>query len=509
MGAMRKQIFISVFALSALIISSSPLRADDRSITILFGPTTSEHAQQAAQSATSAARNWLGIPGASAEIRRPGVTEGQQLAKFMSAKDIEAALLDAARASSQVDLTGFLNALDKATYASARQSGMRVLLLILDSPTLTVEAENRLKQTVEFCRSNAIHVLVVDPSTPESKDRGQALKPLATGTGGVLMGDPKTLDANLLIVAPITKAGSETDAAKPASVTALNPLHVRFIRTRTQWKASGIASDVGPAHGLLIVEMPFRSLQFNETGGAYVARARVTSMVKNADGKAIWQARKEVSAKGPEKRSEERRAGNLYLVREVQLPGGQYTVDGLVEDLVSNKSWTCSEPLKASANLPGFSVSDAMFVRPANDAQDKVESDVLINYEGKALTPLLEPSFRMDQPYELQIYFIIYPDLRGGPPQMSLEVLHDGRTVARTELAFNDRIRDTSRESQDVGAGALAKSGEQKSQFPYLATIRDATFSAGQYEARVTIRQDRNTVTRSLPFRVTASAQAQ
>jgi hypothetical protein len=35
-----------------------------------------------------------------------------------------------------------------------------------------------------------------------------------------------------------------------------------------------------------------------------------------------------------------------------------------------------------------------------------------------------------------------------------------------------------------------------------MTEIRDATFSAGQYEARVTIRQGRNTVTRTVPFRV-------
>jgi hypothetical protein len=500
---MRKQVSLSVFALSALILGN-PLRADDRSIVVLFGPTTAEHAQLAAQTATVAARNWLAIPGSAMEIRRPGVADSQQLARFMPAKDIEAALLDAARASSQIDLRTFLDALDKAAYTSAHHSGIRVLIVIVDSPPPTAEAENRIQQTMEFCRSNAIHVLVVDGSKPG----GQGLKALAAGTGGMSMDDPKTLDANLLMVAPVAKPGSEADASKPAAAAVTNPLHARFIRTRVQWNGEGIASDVGPAHGMTIVELPFRALQFNETGSSYLARARVTAMVKNAEGKVVWQAKKEITLKGPSKRLEERRAGNLYLMRDIQLPGGKYTVDALAEDLLANKSWTCSEPLKATVNLPGFSVSDALFVRAANDSKDKFESDVPLNYEGTELSPLLDPAFRSDQTFDLQLYFILYPDLRGGQAQMSMEILHNGQAVGRTELAFNDKIRDTSRESQDVGAGVYGRTGEQKSQFPYLATIRDATFSEGQYEARVTIRQDRNTVTRSLPFRITAAAPA-
>ena len=75
--------------------------------------------------------------------------------------------------------------------------------------------------------------------------------------------------------------------------------------------------------------------------------------------------------------------------------------------------------------------------------------------------------------------------------------------MGRTQLPFADKVRDTTRESQDVGAAAYgAGRGEQKSQFPYLASIRDASFSAGEYEARLTVRRDHQTNTRTAPFRV-------
>jgi hypothetical protein len=145
-----------------------------------------------------------------------------------------------------------------------RRSGKRFLVVILSSPPPTVEAVNRLKQTVAFRRSNAVRVMVIDSSGAGPKDSGGTWKSLASSTGGVWNGAPKELDASLLVVAPVEKAGSEIDAPRPVAPAAANPVHARFIRTREQYAGSGMASDLGPAHGWLIVKSPFSSLQFEE-----------------------------------------------------------------------------------------------------------------------------------------------------------------------------------------------------------------------------------------------------
>ncbi len=500
---MQNRFYAFLFAFLMAAVCTAPVRAEDRSLVVLFGPTSAEHAQQAAHAVAATTLNCLKLPHTSAEIRRAGVADSQELSKFMSPKDVEQALLDAAKSSRDIDPMSLLNALDKAIYASTRHAGKRVLLVILDSPPPTVEADNRLMQTVDFCRSNAVRVMIIDPSAEGSKEGGEAWKALAKSTGGVWNADPKEFDASLVIVAPVEKAGSEIEAAKPAA--AASPVHARFVPTREQWNGSGVISDLGPAHGWVIVESRLDSLQFNEDdrAGTYLARARVTAMVKKEDGNTVWQQKKEVTIKGPLRKLKERRAGNLCFLREIQMPGGKYTLEALVEDLIGNKSWTYSEPLKTAVNLPGFAVSGAMFVRTLNESTDKFEADQVLSHEGKALAPLLDPTFRADEGFELQLYFIVYPDYRGGQPEMSLEIVHDGQVVGRTRLPFMDKIRDTTREGQDVGAAAYGAShGDQKSEFPYLAAIRNATFSAGEYEARLTVRQDRQTITRTAPFRV-------
>ncbi len=500
---MRNHVCLLAFALSIFALCSAPARADDRSLVLLFGPVNAGDLQPSAHAAAASARDWLKTPGATVEIRRRDASDSQEVLKFMTAKDIEAALLDAARASAQIDVMTFLNVLDKATYAAARHPGKRVLVAIVESPALSGEAENRLKQTIEFCRSNAVRVVVLDPTSSGQPGGGQALKSLASDTGGILAADPQALGASLLILAPEEKAGSESDAAKPAASAAASvPVHARLIRKRAKWKPGSIDSDMGPMQGAMLVETPIAALQLDDKDGYFQLRAVLSAEVKNADGKSVWQAKKEFNLKVPSRKVEERRAGNLYFIREVQLPGGKYTLEAVVQDLNSGKSWNFSEPLRASSNLPGFSVSDAFFVRKLNESSDKFEGDQGLNYEGRALAPLLDPAFQADRPFDLELYFIMYPDLRGGQPQISVEILRDGQTVGRSQLALNDSIRDNSREGQDVGSGAGAKNGEQKGEFPYIAAIRNATFSAGQYEARVTVRQDKQTITRSVSFRV-------
>ena len=500
---MRNYVCLPAFAILTLATFVVPAHADDRALVFLFGPLAPDKAPPAAQAAAASARNWLKIPGASAEIRRPGNGDSQELAKFMAAKDIEAALLDAARASSQLSVMEFIDTLDRATYVTARRAGKRVLVVIAESPLLAGEAEHRLKQTIEFCRSNAVRVLVIDPSATGSAGGAPALEPLASSTGGAFASDPKTLEGNLLIVAPVDKPGSESDAAKPVQSAPTGiPVYARLVRKRLPWKPGNIDSDMGPTRGAMLVEAPLSALQFEEKGSDYQVRAVLTAMVKNADGKTVWQAKNDFNLKGPYRKLQERRTGELYFIRDVTLPGGKYTVEASVEDLNAGKSGNFSEPLSAATILPGFSMSDAFFVRKLNESADKMQGDQVLAYEGRALAPLLNPGYPADRPFNLELYFIMYPDLRGGQPHISVEILRDGQSVGRSELPFNDSIRDTSRENQDVGPGAGARNGEQKGAFPYLATIRDASFSAGQYEARVTVRQDKQTITRSAPFRV-------
>ncbi|MFN7997751.1 MAG: hypothetical protein U0Q18_29295 [Bryobacteraceae bacterium] len=509
---MRNPVCLVLFAAALALSSAWPARSEDRSLVILFGPTGEESGKQAAHSVANAAHEWLKIDGAAVELRRPGISDGQQLMKFMQPKDLEAALLDAAGAGRRADLLTFLNALDKATYAAARHAGKRVLTVIVEGPSASAiasmkggsdEASSRLTQTADFCRSNSVKVIVLDPSETQQAPFA-ALESVGSATGGASVHELKRFDTTLLTIAPVETAAAANSPASPQAATAASglPVRTRLIKTLPR-RAGNAVTDLGPMDGLFLVECPMSALQFeaDERGGKYTAHARLSEVVRDETGKAVWQARKEVTLKESQKKLPTRKQGSLYYMRSVQLPAGRYSIEAGVEDLAGGKSGTAGGPLTASDSLPGFALSDALFVRPLNDATDRFEADQVLSYDGKALAPMLDPVFPADQDFDLQLFVIIYPDLLGAQPEASLEIVHNGQAVGRSQLQFNDKIRNTATEG-----GTMGSKGEQKHEFPFLATILKANFSAGDYEARITVRQGRNTITRAVPFRILRGA---
>ncbi len=505
-----------------------------------------------AHTAASTARQWLKDDGASIEIWRAGKPDGVEIPAGVTSKDLEQAFAGAARDSRDSDPLTFINSLDASAQALARRPGTRLLAAILENRPLSGESEIALKQIVEFCQSHLIRVLVLVPEEGGSKIVNPAWKMLAEQTGGLLTRDIKALETNVMILAPskrnpqnevqelATHEHSTAAGATPASSATQAqsggyqlPVHIRFVRissggvqtfgTQKSFTSGGsggpgggsggittseggpnMEGTTGPMRGLLIVESPLNALKFqiDDHAGTYLARARVTQIARNAKGQAAWVAKKEVTFRGPLNKMEARSAGTLFYMREVQLPAGKYTLEATVEDLIAGSSGTVREPLQTGAGIPGFTISDALLVRPYKGSSDRIEADMVLSYDGNAIAPMLNPVFKANEPFDLQLYLVIYPDIMGGQPELSLEILRNGKVVGRTALPFNERLRDEAR----MGTGG--QQGEQKHQFPFMATLKGAKLSAGEFEARVTVRQNKNVLTRTVAFRVQGSGPA-
>lgn len=501
-----------------------------RSAIFLFGPAGAEAGRQAAHTAVSASRHWLSQPGSTAELRRSGNADGLSLDLKTPAKTIEPAFLTAAREARDTDPDTFLNSLDRAAQSLAARPGLHILVVVAETPSLSADAEAQLQQTIDFCKSNSIRVVVLDPSAVPSKYASHSFLSLGQATGGALIRDSRALDNTMIIASAGSKTAGSVYAAPIAAapVIAANlpdlpadlPVYTRFVRISPRGSVSfgvqmsvgagrggmtevdggpNIEDTTGPTRGLFLVESPANTLHFDidDNAGTYTARARLTQIARNASGKIVWQASKPLTLHGPLKKLEARRAGNLYYMREVVLPAGRYTLEATVEDLLAGKKGGVRVPLGTVMSAPGFTVSDALVVRPFNGGADKFEADQVLAYDGNAISPLLDPVFQANQPFTLQIYVVVYPDLFGPQPQMSLEILRHGHVVGRSELPFTDKIRNEAGESGSMGAAS-----EQKHEFPYMATLRDVQLSPGDYEARVTVRQGRNALTRPVSFRV-------
>lgn len=496
------------------------------SVVVLAGAASAAESRRAAAGIAKTAKKLIEA-GALVEVRGAGSADAVVLAARMPSKVVESVYGEAAGAGSGAAPEVVLRAADAAAQALSRRSGKRLLVVVTRPQPLSSEAEQMLEGLTLYCQEHAVRVLVLDPAEEDSKTGATPWRKLGEATGGALIDNPKAVMTELAAMSAVAgEPVREKAAAVPVDLPALPaemPVRVRFLRTSTQRAQSwgterrhmsaggpsgggivtlegGVNTEglSGPMRGLLVVEAPMEKLEFqtDDRAGTYVAKARITQAVRDGGGREVWRAGKEVTIRGSLDKLKRRQSGNLYYVREVTLPGGQYAIEGLVEDLLANKKGGVREPLRTGAGVPGFQVSDAVIVRRFEGAKDRFEADQILSYDGEALSPLLEPVFEADKPVTLEIFLTLYPDLNGGQPELSLELLQQGQVVGRLKLPFTDKLKDTSRE----GIGAIR--GEQKSQFPFLATIRGAKLSGGEYEARVIVRQDRNVVSRSVRFRV-------
>ncbi|MDX2151976.1 MAG: VWA domain-containing protein [Bryobacteraceae bacterium] len=261
---------------------------------------------------------------------------------------------------------------------------------------------------------------------------------------------------------------------------------------RTQEGGPDLVGTVGPLQMTVFVEVPFAGIRFVEDGSAgyYAAHLSLLALVKDAAGRVVHRFERDAPLKGPLRKLDIRKQGSYYLARSVALPPGEYSVECVVEDKLSQKSSGTRTRVKVERALPGFHMSDVFFVRKYDGSRDRMDADSVLSYDGNALSPVLEPSIREKDEARLDVYFLLYPDIYGDPPKLGLEIFRDGQAIGRGDLPFTDRLLSVEQRS------------EQKHQFPYLTSLNIRQFSAGSYEARVTGKQGFGSFARSLLFRV-------
>jgi hypothetical protein len=551
-----------IFALSLVPL----VHADQGILMFVFGSSSQEGARQSARAAASTARHWLQTAGNVVELRRAGSPDAQRIEASMSARDLEQAFNDMAFAARDSDPPSFLISLDAAAQGAALYPGTRIVVAALNSPPFSSDAEQALERLAAACRTASVRILVLDVAEGSKSVPNPALNMLATKTGGRWLNQARALDPNVAtIVTMLASDPAESTLAKPATAKPVEiaesapplpgaipryeiPIHIRFTRTSGTGSVSSsmldheadfgqtavlisssgaatLGSGAGevsyaandsnaPLQGMVTVESPLNALKYDldDNSGTYQGRARLTATVRNAKGAAIWSGRKEILIHGPARKLDARRQGSMFFMRGVSLPGqGPFTLEAKVEDLVAGTSGVVQVPLRTSANAPGLVASDAMVVRPFKGSADKFEADQVLAYEGEALSPVLDPVFRAEDPIDLQVYLVLYPDIHGSPLDLSMEILHDGHVVARLPLQFKNPLSSEAREgaSSRIGGRAQNMSGGQAKEFPYLVNMKGAKFSPGDYKGVISIRQAKTVIKRTVAFRVTGNGATQ
>jgi len=468
------------------------VRAEDRSLTVLFGPGFEATARKGAQAAAAASHRWFATANSTVELRWAGGADGRRVEATTTLEEMERMFTEAALEARTADPAAFLTSLDAAVQAIALRPGARLLVVAMSAPPLSSDMERSVEHLAELCRTDGVPVVMLDTS---AKAAPSALEALAKTSGGrwvrhagdlegsldAIMKTPRTEPAPAAVAAPLA-AAEKAPAAGEAEI----PIYARFVRT------VGSAENAGGAmRGLLIAEVPVSQLKFqvDEVAATYLARATILVIVRDSKNAPVWTGQKEMYIHGAVKGLGWRRQGSLFFMREITVPNGDgFTIDAKVQDLLAGTSGRIRTPLRGAAGATTTLASDVLFVRPFKTGADKIDADQVIGYNGETLSPVLDTRFWSGDGLDLQLYLTLAPDTRAAAPEMSLDLAHDGRVAVHVPM----QLPGKSAPVQEAPAGA----------FPYLANVKDAKLAAGDYDAIVNIRQGKNAIARSVPFHV-------
>jgi len=509
-----------------------------RSAIFVVGPSAGDGGTQAARSAAFACRRWLKDPGATAELLRAGSSESTPLKA--TGKELDNAFQAAAKDAADLDPADLISTLDDAVHTLANRPGLKVAVAIADAAPLSSEAGESLKVIVQYASDNGVHIVLLDPSKASLETAGEIWKEAGAATGGQFLQDSRNLATAMLSVSGVKTTAADAEPApppRPASPLPANlatdlPVHVRFIQISNRpggsqsitaqlgidSSGSGYGGNVGesasraegvggPLHGYLIAQAPLNALHFDKDDrtGSYSAHAKVTMAARYASGKKngeiAWSQSKDVKINGTLAKFHEREISNLLYLREVSLPAGKYTLESTVEDLLAKKTGSISEPLKTGYGVPGLMVSDPLFVRWFKGNADKFESDTVLNYEGNGFTPLLDPVFPANTPFKVDAFLILYPDVYGPQPTITMEIIRDGKVVAAAQMPFKTKLRNDAVGGKGVGSSE-GLVGELQHGFDYVASMNVDKMSPCDCQAKVTVQQGKSIVTRMLDFKV-------
>jgi len=512
-----------------------------RSAIFVVGPSAGDGGTQAARSAAFACRRWLKEAGATAELLRAGSSESTPLKA--TGKELDNAFLAAAKDAADLDPADLISTLDDAVHTLANRPGLKVAVAIVDAAPLSSEAGESLKVIVQYASDNGVHIVLLDPSKASLETAGQIWKEAGAATGGQFLQESKNLATAMLSVSGVKTTAADTEPAPPpppastlpASLATDLPVHVRFIQISNRPGGSqsltaqlgidpgtgvGYGGNVGeatslteglggPLHGYLIAQAPIGALHFDkdDRSGSFSAHAKVTMAARYASGKKngeiAWSQSKDVRINGSLAKFHEREISNLLYLREISLPAGKYTLESTVEDLLAKKTGSVSEPLKTGSGVPGLMVSDPLFVKWFKGNADKFESDTVLNYMGNGFTPVLDPVFPANKPFKVDAFMILYPDVYGPQPIITMEIIRDGNVVAAAQMPFTTKLR-----SDGMGGGGKGMGTDQgmigglQHNFDYVASMNVDKMSPCECQARITVKQGKNVVTRMLDLKV-------
>ena len=181
---------------------------------------------------------------------------------------------------------------------------------------------------------------------------------------------------------------------------------------------------------------------------------------------------------------ERAKQGEVVFYRESELPAGVYSMETVVHDAPSGKSSvrfaTVEVPRYVENTLRMSSLVVVQRGEKVPEKDRRADNPLLVN--GVALSPNLGDADQQGRRRKSAFYFAIYPAKEGRGPDVTIELLQNGKAVARLPMPVPPA--DASGRIQQLGRLPIDQ------------------LAPGTYELRAIVKQGDQQVTRSSLLRI-------
>ncbi len=229
---------------------------------------------------------------------------------------------------------------------------------------------------------------------------------------------------------------------------------------------------------MLVLEVPLASLTFkvDDVKKLYSTHCSLLALLKSSEGRVVHKFSEDFPLDGPINRLEALKKGNLVFTRTFDVPPGRYTLETVAHDRETNKKAARRSILIVPNRNEKLKMSSASVIKRIDPIdQSTPGDDNPFRFQTGKIIPNLGEPIKPDAGGELGVYTVVYPLAGGDKPQLILEVLLDGQSIARGQV--------------DLPAP------DAQGKIPYIAKLPLDNFkTAGNYELRVIARQGQQAV---------------
>jgi VWFA-related protein len=234
----------------------------------------------------------------------------------------------------------------------------------------------------------------------------------------------------------------------------------------------------------LVVEVPLRGLQPRRDAAKNTLNVHfsLAALVKDTKGEVVQKLSRDryfhVTA-------DQLKMGNFVDEMTAAVAPGKYTLESAVMDRESGKIGTERSEFTVAPKGKGVGVSSLTLVRSFMPNAKGLDPNEPFQFQGASITPTLDHRIQRTQDAVLRLFFVVYQDPSiSAKPTVEIEFLQNGNVLTKAPLPLPD--------------------ADAQGRIPYVMTIPAAAIPPGNYEIRATARQGETSAGKTIPVTIEA-----